>query len=111
MKDTNCPYCNAEIDIDHDDGEGFEEGVGHEQECPECEQTFVYYTSISFSYSTHKADCLNDGVCDYELSNTHPKFLTEMQCKNCGGKRKLTEQEKIENNIPLSWNDEFRKKD
>ncbi len=27
MKDINCPYCDAELDICHDDGFGYEEGV------------------------------------------------------------------------------------
>ena len=36
MSDMNCPYCNAEQDVNHDDGEGYDESQKHEHECSEC---------------------------------------------------------------------------
>ncbi len=59
MSDVECPYCGKEQEICHDDGFGYEEGVAHEQECGDCEKTFVFQTSISFYYEGYKADCLN----------------------------------------------------
>jgi hypothetical protein len=34
--DTNCPYCDADIEINHDDGYGYEEDRKHEQQCNNC---------------------------------------------------------------------------
>ena len=61
MEDIECPYCKKDIEVCHDDGQGYEEGICHQQQCSECEKTFVFYTSISFSYDAHEAPCLNDG--------------------------------------------------
>jgi hypothetical protein len=57
--DVECPYCGEEQDINHDDGYGYKEDEKHEQYCGACKKTFVFETSISFYYETHKADCLN----------------------------------------------------
>lgn len=84
MSDTNCPYCQAEIEIDHDDGCGYEEDVRHEQECPSCEKTFVFITSISFYYETSQADCLNGE--DHELYpvEAYPRHWPDwVRCKHC----------------------------
>jgi hypothetical protein len=57
--DLECPYCNAALEVCHDDGFGYEEDRTHEMECPECEKNFVFHTAIHFSYRPAKADCLN----------------------------------------------------
>ena len=57
--DLECPYCGADNDVCHDDGQGYEEGVAHEMDCCECGKNFVFYTAISYDYSPQKADCLN----------------------------------------------------
>jgi hypothetical protein len=93
MKDINCPYCNAEQDINHDDGYGYEEGSTHQQECGSCGKTFVYTTSISFYYEVYKADCLNGSEHDYEPTHTHPKRFTMMRCTICDDERKPTKEE------------------
>lgn len=101
MKDTNCPYCNAEIDINHDDGAGYAEDEVHQQECQECLKTFVFTTSISFSYQPEKADCLNEGGTHlYKPSRTAPVCFTEMECRVCDDRRPLTEPERKKYNIP-----------
>lgn len=94
MKDINCPYCDAEIDINHDDGYGYEEDVLHDQECPKCEKSFVFNTSISYNYYPEKADCLNDGNHNYEITLTHPKCCAKMRCTMCDEERELTVEEK-----------------
>lgn len=59
MYDLECPYCDAQLDVCHDDGFGYEEGKPHEMDCSECGKNFVFHTSIHFHYSPEKADCLN----------------------------------------------------
>ncbi len=84
MNDTNCPYCGAEVEINHDDGQGYTEDEIHQQECPECEKTFVFTTAIHFSYSPEKADCLNGGEHKYKLTTTYPPEWARMRCEDCG---------------------------
>lgn len=93
MSDINCPYCNAEQEICHDDGYGMEEGVRHEQECGVCEKTFVYETSISIYHEAFRADCLNGGAHNYAQTHTWPKEYTMMACIVCEKERKPTEDE------------------
>ena len=47
-KDIDCPYCGHPQDIDHDDGNGYEEGVLHQQECGLCGKTFGELLLYSF---------------------------------------------------------------
>ncbi len=61
MREAECPYCKEDVEINHDDGYGYEEGQTYQQQCGSCEKTFVYYTSIHFSYNEYEAPCLNDG--------------------------------------------------
>jgi hypothetical protein len=93
MKDLTCPYCKHEFDVCHDDGFGYAESCRHEQECPECEKSFVFETSISFSYSEYKADCLNGAEHALKLSSTQPKEYSMMRCTECDYERKPTELE------------------
>lgn len=93
MHDVECPYCKAEQDIDHDDGQGYAEGIKHKQTCPECENTFVFQTIISFSYEVNKAECLNGGEHQYKPSNTYPKQYTRMYCNLCDRERNPTDEE------------------
>lgn len=93
MSDLNCPYCDAELDVCHDDGFGYEESVNHQMECGKCGKTFVFQTSISFYYEPSKADCLNG--CDHHFLPTHtyPKQFTKMECQMCGERRIPTDEE------------------
>lgn len=93
MYDINCPYCNAQLDIDHDDGLGYAEEETHQQQCNKCNKYFVFTTSISFSYYPEKADCLNGGEHDYEPTITCPKEYTKMRCTMCDEERTPTEEE------------------
>lgn len=92
--DIECPYCEKELDINHDDGFGYEEGVTHQMECDHCGKSFVFTTSTMFFYEPKKADCLNDGSHNYELSKTFPKEFSTMICSCCGDKRDLTDEER-----------------
>jgi hypothetical protein len=92
-KDVECPYCSADIEICHDDGAGYSEDVRHEQLCWKCDKTFVFTTSISYYYEAEKADCLNDGQHDLEMSCTTPRRRSRMRCQTCDFERAPTEEE------------------
>ena len=89
----HCPYCDASQEINHDDGFGYEEGMKHEMQCSECEKNFVFTTSISFYYESEKANCLNDGKHNYQLTHTAPKEFSKMRCSMCDDERELTDKE------------------
>lgn len=72
-KDIECPYCGQEFDICRDDGHGCEEDEIYEEECPFCEKTFVFDVYISYSYTAHKADCLNGSEHDLQQAHVHPQ--------------------------------------
>lgn len=84
MNDTNCPYCGAEVEINHDDGYGMDENEIHQQECWKCEKTFTYTISISIDHYPEKADCLNGEAHQLELTATYPPEFARMRCKDCG---------------------------
>ncbi len=98
-QDVECPYCEEWLEINHDDGFGCEEGVKHQMECPRCEKSFVFETSISFDYESEKADCLNDAKHDYKMTSTCPKEFSKMRCIMCDDLRELTDVERAEFNI------------
>ena len=52
--DCYCPYCGKGQEICHDDGYGYAEDKDYEQECADCEKTFLYTTSIHFHYETRE---------------------------------------------------------
>lgn len=89
MSDVTCPYCNAENDVCHDDGNGTEEGVAYEEQCVECEKYFVFYTTIIWHYDAQKADCLNGAKHNLEKMNIYPNFWPHaVRCKDCGYENK-----------------------
>jgi hypothetical protein len=91
--DLECPYCEVELDVCHDDGFGYQEGVKHQMQCSNCNKSFVFETSISFYYEPEKADCLNDGEHEWKPTNTYPKEYTRMECVSCGESRSPTKSE------------------
>jgi DNA-directed RNA polymerase subunit RPC12/RpoP len=100
MSDVNCPYCDAPIEINHDDGFGYQEGVLHQYECHKCDKTFVFETSIVFIYHPQKADCLNDGIHEWKPTHSYPKFFTKMVCVMCDKERDPTTEERQTHKIP-----------
>ena len=95
MSDIDCPYCGEELEINHDDGYGYEEDETYQQECSNCGKTFVYNTSVSFNYDVEKADCLNGGEHNYKSTHTVPREYTKMRCEMCGDERQPTPEERI----------------
>lgn len=98
--DLNCPYCDAQLNVCHDDGFGYQEGVNHEMQCEKCDKNFVFQTSISFYYEPEKADCLNGEPHELKISSTHPNAFSTMDCQHCDFTRELTEDERLQHGIP-----------
>lgn len=94
--DLECPYCETELEVNHDDGFGYEEDCKHEMGCSNCDKSFIFTTSILYCYEAEKADCLNGANHNYELTHTHPKEFSKMRCSMCGDERELTNKERIE---------------
>ena len=94
--DLECPYCEKELEVCHDDGIGYEEGVKHQMECGHCDKQFVFETSISFYYEPEKADCLNGSKHNWEKTKTHPEEFSEMECTMCDESRELTDKERTD---------------
>lgn len=93
-KDIECPYCGHWQDIDHDDGYGYEEGRTYNQECGKCGLTFIYYTSMHFSYEPQKAPCLNGEPHDFQQIVGAPRehFIGRFACSGCGKKERRDEE-------------------
>jgi hypothetical protein len=96
MNDVECPYCGTSQEICHDDGYGYTENEMHQQECGDCDKTFVFETRIIFSYIAGKAECLNGGEHYYKPTITYPKIRTRMECMTCWDKRECTPEEMAE---------------
>lgn len=94
MTDLNCPYCDAGLEVCHDDGFGYAEDELHQMECRMCGKAFVFTTAILYHYSAEKADCLNGAPHEYERTHTYPKEFAKMRCTMCGDERPMTEEEK-----------------
>ena len=62
MNDVKCPYCDMELEIDHDDGYGYEEDQIHNQECKFCGKAFVYTTSVCFYPVRRKTPSFRAGI-------------------------------------------------
>lgn len=91
--DVECPYCGADQNIDHDDGQGYEEDRIHEQQCDACEKNFTFTTSVLYFYEASKADCLNGGEHKYQANCCIPRKYTKMECVDCEARRDPTPQE------------------
>ena len=89
MSDVECPYCGADVEINHDDGAGYAEDCLHHQDCPECDKTFVFQTTIVLYYDAKTADCLNGGEHDYKKTDTIPERFARLRCETCGDEKPL----------------------
>lgn len=90
-KDVKCPYCEKWQEINHDDGYGYEEDRVYEQECEDCEKTFIYTTSISFYYEAEKAPCKNGEDHDWQKISGYPRevFENKRRCSYCDEETKV----------------------
>ncbi len=93
MSDDKCPYCDAKVEICHDDGYGYDEDEFFQQECGSCGKSFVFETSILVVHETFKADCLNGEPHKFKKTITFPPKYARMRCSTCGTERKCTDEE------------------
>ena len=91
--DVSCPYCDCSQKIDHDDGYGYDEDEIYTQQCSDCDKTFSFLTSITYSYEARKCDCQNGSPHKWEPTTTFPVHFTKMICKMCGWGRRCTVEE------------------
>ena len=94
MNDIECPYCDAQNEVCHDDGQGYDEGTAHEMTCGDCGKNFVFYTQISFDYSPKKADCLNGSPHRFrewrKLWEHEGKTVEDRRCMHCDHSERRT---------------------
>lgn len=84
MRDIECPYCGHEQDVCQDDGHASEDGATYEEQCESCEKMFALVPSISFDFGTYKADCMNDGPHDWNVSkHIHYEGKKYRRCNVC----------------------------
>lgn len=93
MSDMQCPYCEADQEVCHDDGRGYTEDELHEHQCSECEKMFVFETFISFDYKPSKADCLNGADHELVFRKSWPHAYSRMGCKHCGYEKQATPEQ------------------
>lgn len=80
-----CPYCGKEVEINHDDGYGYDESRTFQQECEHCEKTFAYTTCISIDHELSKADCLNGEPHKMNpVKHSLQYWPNWVRCSDCG---------------------------
>lgn len=92
MSKVDCPYCLEEQDISHDDGFGTGDGETYQYECRDCEQYFIFTTSIIIDHEAEQAPCLNGSPHDFQPIHGAPAeyFIGRYRCSVCS-------EEKFEN--------------
>ena len=99
--DLECPYCGAGLEVNHDDGRGYDEDTAHKMTCTECKKSFVFHTTIIYDYNAYKADCLNGFEHTWMLTKTFPREVSQMCCAICDEHRELTESERNQHDIGM----------
>jgi len=86
MSDLECPYCGKEqLHIDSDYGQDDES----EYECEHCEKNFMLHASWEISFSSRKADCLNGGEHNYEITKHCAEIFRVLRCSMCNDEKPL----------------------
>jgi len=84
MEDIECPYCKESFEYDSDPIGQDEET---EIECYACDKSFVVSAHWDVTYSSRKADCLNDGCCTFKDLCRTPFIIAKkvgQMCSQCG---------------------------
>lgn len=83
--DVNCPYCDVELEINHDDGYGYDEDQKYTQVCSRCGKVFIFTTTIILSHEAEIAPCQNGEPHNYEPIKGAPSefFVGRKRCSYC----------------------------
>ena len=81
---VECPYCGVDTAIYCEEPD---QDSQHESECSKCGKSFVYTVSISVTYRSEKADCLNGSPHNFEQTHTAPYCASRMRCTMCGAEK------------------------
>jgi len=86
MSDINCPYCNAELEICHDDGYGYSEEEIYDQECSYCGKIFTFTTTIYVYHEAKQAPCQNGEEHNLKSIKGYPEefYIGKQRCVWCG---------------------------
>lgn len=84
MEKINCPYCEAENEVETSDG--VHTDCLNEMQCSSCEKNFVFTAEVSLYLSAEKADCLNGAEHKWKKCSGHPAwfFVGKYRCEDCG---------------------------
>lgn len=98
MKEIECPYCEYDFDLCHDDGAYYNEEHREEIECPKCEKKFMVNSQMDWTFSGEKCDCLNGGEHKWEKKYNekyYPQFKNKEICSGCDEERDLNPHTEI----------------
>jgi len=84
MSEVKCPYCGEWQEINHDDGNGYDESIEHEQNCVGCSHWFKFTTSIMYCYEVF---CQNGDHEMVQALDDSPDFFTCEKCDHSELKR------------------------
>ena len=89
MNEITCPYCEKSFELCQDDGHGCEPGKSYEEECPNCDKTFVFAVDWYPHFTETQADCLNGGEHKFKQRKGVPKeyFVGRERCEDCNEER------------------------
>lgn len=80
-REAKCPYC------DYEDGDSWDlHGDDGSTYCPSCEKQYMYERHTEITYSTAKADCLNDDAphqWDRMVGSPREYFENRERCTVC----------------------------
>jgi len=96
MSSIKCPYCTKEVEIDYDDGFGYDQDVKWQQECDHCERTFYFTTHISIDHEAFAAPCIDSGEHNWKLTNAYPRKCVQWRCVCCDEEKAATREEIME---------------
>ena len=107
---VECPYCEFDNEVSHDDWENYTEEKYTETQCWECDKYFQISTSISYYHEWYKLPC----------SNCEPDKWKQIiwwveRCKYCDDKRYTKEEERkkaiedYSNNLEKSFDNDKEK--
>lgn len=97
MDTVECPYCEKDVSICHDDGAYYNDDETEEIECDHCEKKFLVRSSMSWDFCGEKAECLNDGNHHWKKrysKKVYPQYSRMEECSECGEHRTLPEDKK-----------------